>query len=460
MKKQLDAILKNIKVKYSYLKLSEIQYLELIKLACKHKNMESFIDRIVKAIVSKNTEEVVPEFMQNITREQIISNYIDDNLNYSKDVNDNLIQVTHLISFYKLISNEEELISLTSNLLLNNKKLKKIINNIRINNDKASTNNKYIQIMLDSYSTTFQDELIQEDYYDIKDSFSIYRNDIRNLPTYTEVEKQELLIKALNGDEKAKQRFIEANLKLVIAIAINYRKYCPRDFMDLIQNGNEGLLKAFDKYDITKGYKFSTYATIWIRKKVLDCIQQKNSIRIPDWTYLKVKKVLDCQAWLCENNIPITPENISQKTKFSIKEVNRLLSVPLTVGSLDIPITDDEQDGKTIVDTIETQYDLIQLVEDKMIKEEFYNIFNKMSCNKESKDKSKLTEREKEILFSYFGIGVEKMTYSEIGKKLHISTQGVQQNLKNTLKKIRFSEYITDLSALLDNCSLVKKKII
>ena len=80
--------------------------------------------------------------------------------------------------------------------------------------------------------------------------------------------------------------------------------------------------------------------------------------------------------------------------------------------------------------------------------------------NKESKDKSKLTEREKEILFSYFGIGVEKMTYSEIGKKLHISTQGVQQNLKNTLKKIRFSEYITDLSALLDNCSLVKKKII
>lgn len=209
MKKQLDAILKNIKVKYSYLKLSEIQYLELIKLACKHKNMKSFIDRIVKAIVSKNTEEIVPEFMQNITREQIISNYIDDNLNYSKDVNDNLIQVTHLISFYKLISNEEELISLTSNLLLNNKKLKKIINNIRINNDKALTNNKYIQIMLDSYSTTFQDELIQEDYYDIKDSFSIYRNDIRNLPTYTEVEKQELLIKALNGDEKAKKDLLK-----------------------------------------------------------------------------------------------------------------------------------------------------------------------------------------------------------------------------------------------------------
>ncbi len=381
-----------------------------------------------------------------------MSNYIDDFLTYSNDINNNLYQISKIFYFYKLIAKEDQIINVTTALFLCNNKYKKIVENISKHYNKIEINNQLIQLILDCYSNTFQDEILSEELYDIEDSFSIYQNDIRNLPPITNSEKQELLIKAKNGNKEAQKKFIEANLKLVIAIARNYRKYYSRDFLDLIQNGNIGLMIALEKFDISKGYQFSTYATWWIRRKIIDCIQYKYIIKIPNCTYQKINKVIKCQTWLEEHDIPRTPENISKKTGFSIKEVKRILSIPLTVVSIDTPINTEDEDGKVIGDTIESEENPMQSVENRMMNEKFYSIIKEMYNNKF------LTEREIKILFLYNGIRVNKLTFEEIGKIYHMSKQGVQQMYKKILRKIRLSDYKYELSEYLEESSWVKRK--
>lgn len=452
MKKDLEQIVKEIKDQYSYLRLSDIEYLELIKNACRYKNINKYIENIIKLIISNKVNDETPNFMKHKTKEEIISNYIDDFLSYSNNINDNLLQIGKVYFFYQLIDKEEQIINLNTTLFARNLKFRKIVENIRNNYDQITINDGILQLILDSYSYYYQDDSIEKDYYNLTDSFSIYLNDLRNLPPISNEEKEILLSKAKQGDEIARKKFISANAKLAIAVAQNYKKYCPGDFQDLVQSGNYGLINAFDKFDNTRGFQFSTYAFYWIRKEILNYIQNKYMIRIPSCKTLKVAKINKCKKWLDEHNIPITPESISKKTGYSVEEVNKILSLPLIVYSLDYPINEANEDSITYGDTIQSEYNLIQTVEDKIMSEQIYSLIEKMYNEKF------LDEKDIEIILSYNGFKSKRETFDEIGNRLNISKQGVEQLYKKILKKIRFSEYKDEFAGFSKNEKWVKSK--
>ena len=268
------------------------------------------------------------------------------------------------------------------------------------------------------------------DEVDGSDFIRMYLKDASKYPLLTFEEETELGEKIARGDRQAREKLINSNLRLVVSIA---RRYQGRglSLLDLIQEGNIGLMKAVEKYDYTKGYKFSTYATWWIRQGVTRAIADgSRQIRIPVHMFELINRI---DKTARELNLTLgrdaTDAEIAEKLSLDIRKVKEARKYAETVVSLDSPVSE-EEDGR-IGDFIpdETSPSPEDVVTALMLREAI------------NKALSTLTPKEAEIISLRFGIGYERpYTLEEVGEKFKVTRERIRQIESKGLRKLRFPQ--------------------
>ena len=261
----------------------------------------------------------------------------------------------------------------------------------------------------------------------IPNSIKIYLKEIGKYPLLTREEENKIATAALNGDLEAKEKLINHNLRLVVSIA---KKYMGRglNLLDLIQEGNVGLIKAVEKFDVSKGFKFSTYATYWIKQSISYAIaDQTRNIRIPPHTIKLINSIQKVeQSFLQEKKRKPKQEEVADILNIDIKKIKNAYFWIKDTTSLDIVIGDDEDI------TIGT------LIEDKSIESDFLSIEKKETSEVIENVLNTLSEREKTVIIKRFGLGGHKAeTLDEIGKSLGLSKERIRQIENSALRKLR-----------------------
>lgn len=259
------------------------------------------------------------------------------------------------------------------------------------------------------------------------EELKIYLNEINQIPLLSAEEEKELTTKAAQGDPAAKEKLINSNLKLVVSIAKKFQGN-GISFLDLIQEGNIGLIAAIDKFDNSLGYRFSTYAYYWIKTTISRAVNQQNrSIRIPVYMVEKLSKYKKIEQELSQKyNREPTENEIAEKMDISIKEIKELKEYLSDTISLDAPVGDDKEDsfGSFVEDSSNGN------PADNYEKEDMSKILLKVLDT--------LPEREAGILKMRFGIGYSSpLTLEEVGKRYSLTRERVRQIEASALKKMR-----------------------
>jgi len=272
------------------------------------------------------------------------------------------------------------------------------------------------------------------------DPVKVYLKEIGSVPLLSAEEEMELAKRTAEGDEKAKKRLSEANLRLVVSIA---KRYLGRGmhFLDLIQEGNLGLIKAVEKFDYSKGFKFSTYATWWIRQAITRAIaDQARTIRIPVHMVETMNKVKRVSGQLLHNNgQEPTPEEIAQELKISPEKVREIMKASQDPVSLETPIgeEDDSHLGDFIPDGDAPAP--VEEASNTLLKEQLLEVLDT------------LTPREKKVLQMRFGIGNGKpKTLEEVGKEFDVTRERIRQIEAKALRKLRHPSRSKKLKDYLD----------
>ena len=271
------------------------------------------------------------------------------------------------------------------------------------------------------------EELLGSNSAKVNDPVRMYLKEIGVVPLLTNEEEQELAVLVEQGDLEAKQRLAEANLRLVVSIA---KRYVGRgmQFLDLIQEGNMGLMKAVDKFDYTKGFKFSTYATWWIRQAITRAIaDQARTIRIPVHMVETINKLVREQRNLLQElGQDPTPEQIAERMDMTPDKVREILKIAQEPVSLETPIgeEDDSHLGDFIEDeVIENPVDYTTRI---VLREQLDEVLDT------------LTDREENVLRLRFGLDDGKMrTLEDVGKVFNVTRERIRQIEAKALRKLR-----------------------
>ena len=265
------------------------------------------------------------------------------------------------------------------------------------------------------------------DSYATDDPVRMYLKEIGKIPLLTPEEEIELAIRMSQGDEEAKRRMAEANLRLVVSIA---KRYVGRGmlFLDLIQEGNLGLIKAVDKFDYTKGYKFSTYATWWIRQAITRAIaDQARTIRIPVHMVETINKVIRVSRQLLQElGHDPSPEEIAEEMGMPVDKVREILKIAQEPVSLETPIGEEEDShlGDFIPD--EDASEPSEAASYTLLREQLDSVL------------STLTPREEKVLRLRFGLEDGRTrTLEEVGKEFNVTRERIRQIEAKALRKLR-----------------------
>jgi RNA polymerase primary sigma factor len=260
------------------------------------------------------------------------------------------------------------------------------------------------------------------------DSVRLYLREIGKIPLLSAEEELALAQRVVSGDKDAKDKMAEANMRLVVSIA---KRYVGRglDLLDLIQEGNTGLLRAVEKFDPDKGFKFSTYATWWIRQAITRAIaDQARTIRIPVHMVETINKLLRTQRRLTQElNREPTNEEIAKAMEIEVDKVEHIMKIKQDISSLDASIRDDEEDS-VLADFIEDE-DTVSPEEsatNQLLKEQVKDML------------AALTEREQKILKLRFGLEDGKShTLEEVGQEFSVTRERIRQIEAKALAKLR-----------------------
>ncbi len=260
------------------------------------------------------------------------------------------------------------------------------------------------------------------------DSVRLYLREIGKIPLLNAEEELALAQRVVAGDKDAKDKMAEANMRLVVSIA---KRYVGRglDLLDLIQEGNTGLLRAVEKFDPDKGFKFSTYATWWIRQAITRAIaDQARTIRIPVHMVETINKLLRTQRRLTQElNREPTNEEIAKAMEIDVEKVEHIMKIKQDISSLDASVRDDEEDS-VLADFIEDE-DTVSPEEsatNQLLKEHVKDMLGS------------LTEREQKILKLRFGLEDGKShTLEEVGQEFSVTRERIRQIEAKALAKLR-----------------------
>ena len=292
----------------------------------------------------------------------------------------------------------------------------------------------------DSEHDEDDESLLSVDGINIDDPVKVYLKEIGRVPLLTPEEEVELAERMAKGDPAARKRLSEANLRLVVSIA---KRYVGRgmQFLDLIQEGNLGLIKAVEKFDHTKGFKFSTYATWWIRQAITRAIaDQARTIRIPVHmveTINKVKKV--SSQLLHKNGHDPSAEEIAEELDMPIDKVGEIMRVAQEPVSLETPIGEEEDShlGDFIEDSDAPAP--ADAASHTLLKEQLEDVL------------STLTPREKKVLELRFGLeDGRNRTLEEVGKEFNVTRERIRQIEAKALRKLRHPSRSKRLKDFLD----------
>ena len=274
----------------------------------------------------------------------------------------------------------------------------------------------------------------------IEDPVRMYLKEIGKVPLLSAEEEIELAKKMENGDQEAKKRLAEANLRLVVSIA---KRYVGRGmlFLDLIQEGNLGLIKAVEKFDYRKGYKFSTYATWWIRQAITRAIaDQARTIRIPVHMVETINTLIRVSRQLLQElGREPTPEEISEEIGMPVDRVREILKISQEPVSLETPIGEEEdshlgdfiQDDNVPVPAEAASFTLLR--------EQLVEVLGT------------LTEREQKVLRLRFGLDDGRArTLEEVGKEFNVTRERIRQIEAKALRKLRHPSRSRKLKDYLD----------
>jgi RNA polymerase primary sigma factor len=259
------------------------------------------------------------------------------------------------------------------------------------------------------------------------DSLRLYLRSIGRVGLLTASEEIELAKRIERGDVAAKRHMVEANLRLVVSIA---KGYLGRglSFLDLIQEGSLGLIRAVEKFDYRRGYKFSTYATWWIRQAVTRAIADKaRTIRIPVHMVEKLNRVTHVERQLVqEMGREPEPAEIAEELKITVREVRDILRVAQMPISLEKPVGDEEES------------ELGDFVADDRTEEPFDTATERLQREDIQKALDALPERERQVIELRYGLrGHEPLTLEEVGRAFGVTRERIRQIENNTLKKLK-----------------------
>ena len=273
------------------------------------------------------------------------------------------------------------------------------------------------------------EEILEEDPTECSedDPVRMYLKEIGKVPLLTTEEERRLALRIEAGDEEAKKKLAEANLRLVVSVA---KRYVGRGllFLDLIQEGNIGLIKAIDKFDYRKGYKFSTYATWWIRQAITRSIaDQGRTIRIPVHMVETLNRLVRTSRHMVQElGREPTPAELAARMQMTEERVNELLRFSQEPVSLETPVG--EEDDSHLGDFIQDSVAPVpaDAVDYEMLKQQLGEVLGT------------LTEREEQVLRMRFGIGDgQPKTLEEVGRAFHVTRERIRQIEAKALRKLK-----------------------
>ena len=331
----------------------------------------------------------------------------------------------------------QEIVDFLAELALNEEQIEKVIEHLeksgidvlRITNDDDDDVIDDEEIMLSEEDEVDMEniDLSVPDGISIEDPVRMYLKEIGKVPLLSAEEEIELAQRMEEGDEDAKKRLAEANLRLVVSIA---KRYVGRGmlFLDLIQEGNLGLIKAVEKFDYRKGYKFSTYATWWIRQAITRAIaDQARTIRIPVHMVETINKLIRVSRQLLQElgREPL-PEEIAEEMNLPVERVREILKISQEPVSLETPIGEEEDShlGDFIQDdNVPVPADAAAFT---LLKEQLVEVLGT------------LTEREQKVLRLRFGLDDGRArTLEEVGKEFNVTRERIRQIEAKALRKLR-----------------------
>ena len=452
----LNPFIEKERLKYNYINLPQSIYLSKLKEiedTMDFSDGEIDIESMIKNCSKRYIADTLEEENQAI---KVVSNFIKKNIKLKNKYQDNIISFEKIVNFFhdfncfpppnlliELIDKNDTLNRILQDVVENNLEILQKYDIDSKFSDDISKNFIELYCLKNNIEIKKEDDIQEEDYTEFitnitntvytDDSVKMYLQEIHK-PILTKEQEKSLALRIRNGDEKAKELFIERNLRLVIKVA---RKYTGHgiSFLDLIQEGNLGLIKAVDKFDVTKGYKFSTYATCWIR--------------LPIHLYEKVKKyeLLKKELSLKFNREP-TFEELSKKMRVSIDTIYKYERLEHDTISLNMIVGDEDSELEDFI-SLSTES-----IDNQFIEENLKDVIENLLKN------SHLTTKEIDILKLRFGIGTnDPKTLEEAGKIYGVSRERIRQIQEKALKKIRRSYNVKELAIYMDNPKEAQKNI-
>lgn len=394
-----------------------------------------------------------------------INDYIHKNIKCTNDNVTAIKQIRQLINFFNDIDyypkfNEyEELIKnekISNNLkIIVNSNLTSIIHNqiSKIFDNEILISFIEIYCMdnnIEIDSNYIEDDSLSDDLM-CKSSIDIiraYLKDIGKYPTLSEEEEKKLGYKILEGDEFARKTLIERNLRLAVSVAAQYIGK-GLDYSDLIQEANYGLMNAVDRYDVTLGYRFSTYAIHWIRQRVTRAIQNNSrTIRFPIHIQLKMATINNArQKLFSELQREPSFEEIAKLTGYKAEKIKFFDDIYRDVLSLNEPISNESDDEEFIDFIVSDNQSIEDIAENKILHEDLLNLM----------DDCKLNSRQKQVLILHY---MEDENFADIARKLHCSREFVRQIHNGAIKRLLKSAKIKKLATYLDNSERAVEKVV
>lgn len=467
----LSPFIEKERLKYNYINLPQSIYLSKLK---EIEDTMDFSDGKIdiESMIKNCSKRYIVDTLEKENQAiKVVSNFIKKNIKPQNKYQDNIISFEKIVNFFhdfnffpppnlliELIDKNDTLNKILQDVVENNLEILQKYDIDSKFSDDISKNFIELYCLKNNIEIKKDDDIQEEDYTEFitditntvytDDSVKMYLQEIHK-PILTKEQEKSLALRIRNGDEKAKELFIERNLRLVIKVA---RKYTGHgiSFLDLIQEGNLGLIKAVDKFDVTKGYKFSTYATCWIRQSIQRSLGDKSrNIRLPVHLYEKVKKyeLLKKELSLKFNREP-TFEELSKKMRVSIDTIYKYERLEHDTISLNMIVGDEDSELEDFI-SLSTES-----IDNQFIEENLKDVIENLLKN------SNLTTKEIDILKLRFGLGTnDPKTLEETGKIYGVSRERIRQIQEKALKKIRRSYNVKELAIYMDNPKEAQKNI-